>query len=77
MDIFDEVLRLITGIVFIIFSVYGLKNIDNISNKDSWFDERVSSYKSKKNLFKALFIILMICGIGIVSVYALTLLNFS
>lgn len=77
MDLFDEVLRLVTGIIFIIFSVYGLKNIDNIANKDSWLDERVSSYKSKKNLFKALFIVVMICGIGIVSVYALTLLNFS
>ena len=76
MDLFDKVLRLVTGIVFIIFSVYGLKNIDNISNKDSWFDERVSSYKSKKNLFKALFIVIMICGTGIVLIYALTLLNF-
>ena len=76
MDQFDEVFRLVTGIVFIIFSVYGLKNIDNIANNDSWFEERVSSYKSKKNLFKALFIVVMICGIGIVLIYALTLLNF-
>lgn len=76
MDLFDEVFRLVTGIVFIIFSVYGLKNIDNIANNDSWFDERVSNYKSKKNLFKALFVVLMICGIGIVLIYAIILLNF-
>ena len=76
MDIFDELFRLVTGIVFIIFSVYGLKNSDNISNNGSQFDERVSSYKSKKNLFKALFVVVMICGIGIVLICALTLLNF-
>ena len=76
MDLFDEVFRLVTGIVFIIFSIYGLKNVDNIANKDSWFDECVFSYKSKKNLFKAFFLVVMICGIGIVLIYALTLLNF-
>ena len=50
MDLFDEVFGLVTGIVFIIFSVYGLKNIDNVTSKGHWFDERVFSYKSKIRL---------------------------